>query len=73
MLDAFFTERDNPWLTDPDGNQYANPLVDLHTVAAMSLFPHLNEVPLWKLEKAAKEIGPGGQKYRDMAKIFNFS
>jgi DNA polymerase I-like protein with 3'-5' exonuclease and polymerase domains len=73
MLDAFFTQRDNPTLIDPEGNEYANPLVDLHTVAAMSLFPHLNEVPLWKLEKAAKEIGPGGQKYRDLAKVFNFS
>jgi len=71
MLNTFFTERDNPTIRDEEG-EFDNPLVDLHVNAALSIFPHLNNVSLRKLMKASKEISPTGESYRGIAKIFNF-
>lgn len=71
MLNTFFTERDNPTINDEEG-EFPNPLVDLHVNAALSIFPHLNNVSLRKLMKASKEISPTGESYRNIAKIFNF-
>lgn len=73
MLDVFYLQRDNPTLLHPETNkEYANPLCDLHIVAARKMFPFLEQVPLWELEEASTKPLEDGKVPRKVGKIVNF-
>lgn len=76
MLDTYMLERDNPYQIHPDtGEQYLNPMTDLHLVATMAMAPYayLKDLPLWEVMKVAKIKGPDGTDPRSKGKTFNFS
>ena len=76
MLDTYFLERDNPFLIHPEtGEQYNNPLTDLHLIATMNMGPYayLKDVPLWEVAKACRVKEADGKPPRDKGKTFNFS
>lgn len=73
MIDVFRLERDNPNLIHPTTNEfYANPMCDLHIVAAQKMFRFLEDVPLWELNKASTTLLPDGKVPRKVGKIVNF-
>ncbi len=73
MIDVFRLERDNPNLIHPITNEfYANPMCDLHIVAAQKMFRFLEDVPLWELNKASTTLLPDGKVPRKVGKIVNF-
>lgn len=76
MLDTYLLERDNPYLIHPEtGENYDNPMVDLHLVATltMSTFSYLKDLPLWEVKAASETKGPDGTSPRSKGKVFNFS
>lgn len=50
-----------------------NPIADLHIQAATSIFPDLNKVEPWDLDRVARKTLPSGKNPRKMGKILNFS